>query len=842
MQREFLALVSLHHGMHNKTGASLSGSGYYAAKLSACELLDHILAGKAWVGCMLESGHRCEEAAGPSNLIVLDIDGDITLEEFWAKPFVERHCLVTVTSCSHLQVTDKNPEAKERVRAVFTCDEHSDIPLHAAIYHLMLSLMGLTLADNSGEKPERLWYGNDHAEVRFGSGEKLPWDLIEAARDLKSQQEISQAVAADTVIDDNDLARCDYVLRNLLPASAHGGGDLGYNDYWQVVLNAAASAGDVLHDAFQQWSSQGDHGKEERLNRRRWHGAGKRSNPVKILALARKFLGEGWWRQLPEHLWYGRSGTAAKPPPISLASSRSVRDTLPPQAFGGLSSFSGEDVAVVPSVVPAAAELQRLAKAAQPLVLATSSAAAAKASEPAELTLEDKLSQLYMLRAHGLLQEGQDLRLLASHEIAVKDREILGEILRHPGYCNQPSEVERDLITHFRSEHQLLRNTTAPVKSFKLDGFGRKQVKWLIPNFLLVGRDHVLYAKGGVGKTTLALHMVRAISGDPEISEFLDSGSFSNHHLWRRNPILFIGTDMFGSAEEVTNTSLQLFGMAGKDFLKQVDWWLEDEEEKTAPWELSLKDLTRLHDYLQGHHHAGTPVAAVFIDSMKAVCPDHLLVGQQGFKDYIKLTADLCARYGAALIWIHHARGDGAGAQGIQRITEASAANFHLKRDDKTKQITLEVEKIRGGAKARTLLLSSLFSKSAPRVMANPDDSSDPGDETSAKVNLVLDVLQEHFKQYRITNLGMSAESLERTYLGMKIGEIEKTLQSKYRYQMRGLSRRSLATILADLKAAGRIAGKGSYRIPPHFQPELADQPDFELDEHPEAVDLPGWS
>jgi hypothetical protein len=282
--------------------------------------------------------------------------------------------------------------------------------------------------------------------------------------------------------------------------------------------------------------------------------------------------------------------------------------------------------------------------------------------------------------------------------------------------------------------------------------------------------------------------------------------------------------------------------MAGKDFLKQVDWWLEDEEEKTAPWELSLKDLTRLHDYLQGHYHAGTPVAAVFIDSMKAVCPDHLLVGQQGFKDYIKLTADLCARYGAALIWIHHARGDGAGAQGIQRITEASSANFHLKRDDKTKQITLEVEKIRGGAKARTLLLSSLFAKTAPRVMTNPDDSNED-DETNAKQNLVLEVLQEHFKQHRIMNLGMSAEGLERNYLGMKIGEIEKTLQSKYRYQMRGLSRRNLERILKELRDSGRLAGKGYYRIPPHFQGELADQPDLpDLDEHPEASDLPGWS
>jgi hypothetical protein len=441
-----------------------------------------------------------------------------------------------------------------------------------------------------------------------------------------------------------------------------------------------------------------------------------------------------------------------------------------------------------------------------------------------------------MLRAHGVLQTGDDLQEVPEHQRACVDRELLGEVLSHTGYCNQPSEVERDLLALFRSEQGLRDNSYGEVRGRKLTGKNLKRPQWLIPNFLIAGGEHILYAKAGVGKTTLALHMVRAVTGDPSLDRFLDSGPLNNHHLWQRNPVLFIGTDMFASAEEMTVKYLEDFDLLGRDFLEQVDWWFEDED--SPAWLLTLKDLTKLYRYLESHHHNGAPVSAVFIDSMKAVCPDHLLVGQQGFKDYIKLIKMICKRFSATLIWVHHSRADGTGAQGITRITEGSDANLHLKRDDKTKQLTLEIEKLRGG-KSRTLYINPF--KPEPQLLPNPEEHPDEDDLEDRKAQLVLEVLAEHFKQHRILNTGSSAEFIERSYVGMKIGEIEDGLRSRFRGQAAGLSRSTLKRLLSELKEKGRIAGKGSYRLPPHFQLDMPDQGDLLDDEASEAPDLPGW-
>lgn len=257
---------------------------------------------------------------------------------------------------------------------------------------------------------------------------------------------------------------------------------------------------------------------------------------------------------------------------------------------------------------------------------------------------------------------------------------------------------------------------------------------------------------------------------------------------------------------------------------------------------LCLKDLTKLYSKLEGGKAAGVPVVAVFIDSMKAVCPDHLLVGQQGFKDYIKLVREICGEFDAALIWIHHSSADGTRAQGISRITEGSDANFHMKRDDKTKQITLEVEKIRGGGdkgRARTLYINPF--KTEPQLLHNPDEVPDENSIEDRKEQMVLEVLAEHFKQHRLLNTTSSPAFIEKNYLGMKIGEIEEALSKRFRGQISGLSRRNLSRILNRLSEKGMITGKGNYRLPPRCQPNRPDQGKLLDSGISEDIDLPGW-
>ena len=161
--------VSLHHGFHNKPpsdqfGRINNGSPWIPIEIDALALADHISKGKAWIACKLAtaSSTRNEESAGEWNLIVLDIDGDMPLEQFWANPFVARHCLFSYTTPSHQKVTEKNPEALDRFRAIFHCGSTlSGIELHRQLYALLIERSGLKLKDNCGDKPERLWYGYD---------------------------------------------------------------------------------------------------------------------------------------------------------------------------------------------------------------------------------------------------------------------------------------------------------------------------------------------------------------------------------------------------------------------------------------------------------------------------------------------------------------------------------------------------------------------------------------------------------------------------------------------------------------------------------------------------------
>jgi hypothetical protein len=299
---------------------------------------------------------------------------------------------------------------------------------------------------------------------------------------------------------------------------------------------------------------------------------------------------------------------------------------------------------------------------------------------------------------------------------------------------------------------------------------------------------------------------------------------------------------MYRSAKEMTSAYLTDFELAGLDFLNQVDWWFEQIKPKRPGWMLCLKDLIKLYNTLQGASAAGAPVAAVFIDSMKAVCPDHLLVGQQGFKDYIKLVREICGEFDAALIWVHHSSADGNRAQGISRITEGSDANLHLKRDDKTKQITLDVEKIRGGGvkgRARTLCINPF--KHIPQLLPNPEEMPTEENIYEQKANMILEVLAAHFKQHRLVNMTSSAEFIEKNYLGMKIGQINDELKKRFPGPA-SMSKSTLLRTLNNLKGAGRIGTKGAgcYCLPPHFQLDLPEQPELSTADE-DSSDLPGW-
>lgn len=431
-----------------------------------------------------------------------------------------------------------------------------------------------------------------------------------------------------------------------------------------------------------------------------------------------------------------------------------------------------------------------------------------------EPTLGNLLRQLYLLRTYGQREVNGCLELVPSHTKDEEDRQLLGQILECKGYANSPSEVERDLIGYFRWQHGLHRNDWAPVSSFILTGNPDRRAQWLIPNWILAKREHVFYAKPGAGKTILGIHMAHAITGDPEISEFLDSGPFSGHDRWRKSRVLFIGTDMYDSAEEMTETYIQDLGLSNMDFLNYIDWWFEDVKRCTPGWTLSLRHLLQLHDHLKSNREVGTPVTAVVVDSMKAVCPDHLLVGQQAFKDYLRLVYDICSLYDAALIWIHHAHANNGGAQGIQRITEGAAAVIKMESDPKDKKrVILNVEKLRGG-RSREMTINP-FTPGAPTLLPDPEDGADDQDRpvlTNQEIRRreIHDLLLRDLSRYRRENPNLSGAQLALIYKGMLPAEIAESMPS--------ISKATLRRDLTDLVDEGWIERRGqtsnlSYRV-----------------------------
>ncbi|WP_186697666.1 AAA family ATPase [Cyanobium sp. NS01] len=823
-------LVSLHHGFRNKPAAERFGlindsSPWIPAELDALALIDHISAGKAWIACKLAaaSSKREEDLAGDWNLIVLDVDGDMPLEQFWANPFVARHCLFSYTTPSHQKVTEKNPEALDRFRAIFHCGSTlSGIELHRQLYALLIERSGLVLKDNCGDKPERLWYGYDQAEIRTGDGTPLSWDLIEDAKDAAANEEAAEAQRAHErahagPTDDKDIERAAYLLRHVLkPSGLIGDGTDGYESYWIRVLNAAASAGALLFEPFMEWSSKGGHHKDEarRLQRgKRWDRAGRRSGVAALFAMAKEQLGPNWTQALPAEL---RPSSGTQPPQI-IYSHRPATETDPPRPFDaskfrppGLRIPDPDENTHIPDAVTAQdlkaiAEDRRIFSAPRPKDAEPKSDKDKPESQ--ELSIDEQLNRLYHLRAHGLIQDGDELIAAPQEKIDSLDRAMLSDLLEHKGYVNSPGEVERDLLSLFRREHGMVRNSHQDCARKTLDGKAGPKVRWLVDNFIMAGREHIIHAKAGAGKTVLACHLARAITGDPTLTSFLDSGFLNGASRWKRDRVIFIATDMGEGAEENTNTYLDRLHMAGLPFLEQVEWWLQDAESGKPPWTLSLHHITRLIQYLEGMQHQGTPVAAVIIDSMKAVCPEHMQVGNQAFKAYLDLIADICSRFGTSLIWIHHTSGDGSRAQGIQRISEGAGAVFRLEKQKDSRQILLSVEKIRGGAKSRDLLIDPFavdgLTFSYPQD-ADQGDAPDPVfQEEDRRKTAVLDVLRRDYSRFRLDHPELHADKHSLHYLGLSKTQIQDAIDGA------PCSEKQLRNLLADLADGPLIEKKG---------------------------------
>ena len=818
-----LALVSLHGGHHNKTpgeqfGRVEASSPWTPGELPLDALIDHIASGKAFVNAQL-TGARSNENCSASNLIILDVDGDLTLEEFWAIPFAQRHCAFTYTSCSHLsdaKQQERGSRTNHSFRALFPA-ERVDLTtpegqaLYAERYHLLVERLGISLKDSSPAKPAQLWFGNTAADFQFGQGIPLDWEFsADAADRLKAKalqrQQLQQQAAPPRDDDGLDEERAVYLLDHLLRPSADG----EFSDYWVKVFNACAASGsELVREAFMAWHGRGHHSKTQKRVDKRYDKAGHRSGLGALFALAKEQHGSEWYKLLPPGLQ--RKGQAPPQPKVLFSKPHANHGAeLSSRTAAAETSLSDEDKA--------------LAKEAAKRIYSHYSTEQVTPINPGKDGADDDgeilrnlISELFLLRAYGQRTINGIKQLVPSREVRELDRRLLGAILECKGYINSPSEVERDLIDHFRWEMNLLRNDRGPVTGFNLTGNPDNRASWLIPNWFLADGSHIIYSKAGVGKTYLSIQVARAITGDPSLPEFLDSGPICGQDRWRQSSVLFIGSDMGAKAKQMTETYINDLGLTDMPFLEYVEWWFESQELNTPLWTMSISHLIQLYEHLENQQKAGLPVKAVIVDSMKAVCPDHLLVGQQAFKDYFVLMGDICRKFHASLIWIHHASASNGGAQGIQRITEAPDVVMKMEKNEQ-KQIFLDVEKIRAG-RGRKMMIDP-FRPGAPALLMGAAEllHQDKDEEMSRPVrtnaehrqDAIALALRQHFDAYCQEHPEETGARLALLYKGITVPELANLIGNT--------TNRTLLSDLEKLSQQGVVERRGhargtSYRI-----------------------------
>ena len=291
--------IAVNKNCLNKENPQLVAKGWKNIFVDVDWLMKWVGAGYGWCATHFHERHRRADNAAGSNVVVIDFDGDTTLDAFWATTTANEWCLATYTSASHT-------EKEHRFRALFALGKDLDTTAqHRGAYWLivnrLLADLGLDeLKDNCGQKPERLWYGSTDCATRVNANALVPDFLL----DDIDYEERTDFVASDC--EDIDIRRCQWLLREFLRPTD----DDEYESYYVPVMAACAGVGEVLFDDWVDWVIRGHHGhKEENIRPFKWRGLGRYAGHTKLYSLAKK-QDPNWTSRLPAELRFGAAGGA----------------------------------------------------------------------------------------------------------------------------------------------------------------------------------------------------------------------------------------------------------------------------------------------------------------------------------------------------------------------------------------------------------------------------------------------------------------------------------------------------------------------------------------------------
>ena len=292
--------IAVNKNCQNKENPQLVAKGWKNIFVDIEWLMKWVNAGYGWCATHFHERHRLSDNASGSNLVVIDFDGDTTLDAFWKTTTAQQWCIATYTSASHR-------DEEHRFRALFPLALSLDTTAqHKGAYWLivnrLLEELNLeSLKDNCGQKPERLWYGNTDSVSHINADALVP-DFLLADIDFQEPQEF-----IPTDCNDIDVERCQWLLREFLRPSDDG----EYESYYVPVMAACAGIGSVVFDDWVAWVLRGHHGKKpENTKPFKWKGLGRYAGHTKLYSLAKQ-QDANWTSHLPAALSFSTVGTAS---------------------------------------------------------------------------------------------------------------------------------------------------------------------------------------------------------------------------------------------------------------------------------------------------------------------------------------------------------------------------------------------------------------------------------------------------------------------------------------------------------------------------------------------------
>lgn len=789
------------------------------------QLLDHVSAGKAWISGVSIDGRRAGDSIEGAQLIVLDIDGDLPLEMFWHNSYAKRHCLATYTSVSHCtgkRLAEGRP-CDDSYRAIFDLGIFvTDRTIYRYAHAELCDRIGFEISDRAGQDPERLWYGSTSAQIHINpNADELPWDLLENAK-LESQTQrdaVEQAAtrAANVTPGDEayDIARLRWVIPRLAP-SQHGGGSYGYAEYWFQLLAACANHWDQLADVFMQWHDLGEHSTgsdRQHINSKRISRVRGKS-PARIFEFAKEQI-PGYPKCLPEAIKALNPHRQQRSGAIASSFSREEAE------FNVNGPPKGPGTSEVPST-------PRLSASASTPPPGTPTPPADPTAAPAGF--DEALAALYLLRTTGQVQEPSGLRTLKPSAAKRAEKLMISQIMATMQvYAREPSSIDELLLTMLRQQLNLDPDLPRTPQISKVQAHEHVDgLQFLIQDWLLSGCDHLLYGPAGGGKTQLALHMARAITGDPRESRFLDSGPLQLHRNWQKSRILFVETDMGDTSRANIITMMHKFGwMENQELLDHFDFVYQNTSNNSSPWQMTLAGILRLAEMLKDAAESERPYRLVVIDSLKSVCPDHIRVGQDGFLGYYRTVNELVRSYGISLLWLHHSAPETKRAQGVSAIVEQTNAVIHLSQHPEKKGLSkVEIVKLRGQGKSRTIDIQLMGTTWPVLTNASPDGDDDDDHRNDDSTESILRAVSEHFNAWRREHPDLMGGRVGLYYTGASSNEIQSALKSRGLH----LNDRQLRDNLRLLTTTNHLQKRGTTRDTTYLLPSILPTPGPTLD------------